>query len=162
MGQQGTVKHVAVLEKNIISLHYLSNGHQKWIENLPDRYVFILMLILCTDVLCFNEHKSTQEFIYHLKGFFFVENTTQCCKNSSFIMKRLSPFVSLHSETVDYQTVYSGGNGEVYALGIVPHSHIVIIAYSTDDGEIIKQVILFINDSIKKISLCSVNLMYIK
>uniref|UniRef100_A0AAX7U9Z0 ER membrane protein complex subunit 1 n=1 Tax=Astatotilapia calliptera TaxID=8154 RepID=A0AAX7U9Z0_ASTCA len=79
VGQQGTVKHVAVLEKNIISLHYLSNGHQKWIENLPD------------------------------------------------------------SETVDYQTVYSGGNGEVYALGIVPHSHIVIIAYSTDDGEIIKQ-----------------------
>uniref|UniRef100_A0AAX7SI35 ER membrane protein complex subunit 1 n=1 Tax=Astatotilapia calliptera TaxID=8154 RepID=A0AAX7SI35_ASTCA len=87
VGQQGTVKHVAVLEKNIISLHYLSNGHQKWIENLPD------------------------------------------------------------SETVDYQTVYSGGNGEVYALGIVPHSHIVIIAYSTDDGEIIKQVILFINDT---------------
>uniref|UniRef100_A0AAX7TNY1 ER membrane protein complex subunit 1 n=1 Tax=Astatotilapia calliptera TaxID=8154 RepID=A0AAX7TNY1_ASTCA len=80
VGQQGTVKHVAVLEKNIISLHYLSNGHQKWIENLPD------------------------------------------------------------SETVDYQTVYSGGNGEVYALGIVPHSHIVIIAYSTDDGEIIKQI----------------------
>lgn len=65
-------------------------------------------------------------------------------------MKRLSPSLSLHSETVDYQTVYSGGNGEVYALGIVPHSHIVIIAYSTDDGEIIKQVILFINDSIKK------------
>lgn len=90
---------------------------------------------------------------------FFVENTTQCCKNSSFIMKRLSPSVSLHSETVDYQTVYSGGNGEVYALGIVPHSHIVIIAYSTDDGEIIKQVILFIKDSIKKISL---NLTYIK
>ncbi|XP_005733075.1 ER membrane protein complex subunit 1 isoform X1 [Pundamilia nyererei] len=80
VGQQGTVKHVAVLKKNIISLHYLSNGHQKWIENLPD------------------------------------------------------------SETVDYQTVYSGGNGEVYALGIVPHSHIVIIAYSTDDGEIIKQI----------------------
>uniref|UniRef100_A0A669BUE3 ER membrane protein complex subunit 1 n=1 Tax=Oreochromis niloticus TaxID=8128 RepID=A0A669BUE3_ORENI len=93
VGQQGTVKNVAVLKKNIISLHYLSNGHQKWIENLPE------------------------------------------------------------SETVDYQTVYSGGNGEVYALGIVPHSHVVIIAYSTDDGEIIKQVILFINDSIKKIHL---------
>lgn len=41
---------------------------------------------------------------------------------------------------MDYQTVYSDGNGEVYALGIVPHSHIVIVAYSTEDGEIIKQV----------------------
>lgn len=37
IGQQGTVKNVAVLKKTAISLHYLSNGHQKWIENLPDR-----------------------------------------------------------------------------------------------------------------------------
>uniref|UniRef100_A0A8C9Y4B1 ER membrane protein complex subunit 1 n=1 Tax=Sander lucioperca TaxID=283035 RepID=A0A8C9Y4B1_SANLU len=81
VGQQDTVKHVAVLKKTIISLHYLSNGHQKWIENLPE------------------------------------------------------------SETVDYQAVYSGGNGEVYALGVVPHSHIAIVAYSLEDGEIIKQVI---------------------
>ncbi|XP_041859597.1 ER membrane protein complex subunit 1 isoform X2 [Melanotaenia boesemani] len=80
VGQQGTVKHVAVLKKTAISLHYLSNGHQKWIENLPE------------------------------------------------------------SETVDYQTVYSGGNGEVYALGVVPHSHIAIVAYSLEDGEILKQV----------------------
>uniref|UniRef100_A0A8C9Y785 ER membrane protein complex subunit 1 n=1 Tax=Sander lucioperca TaxID=283035 RepID=A0A8C9Y785_SANLU len=79
VGQQDTVKHVAVLKKTIISLHYLSNGHQKWIENLPE------------------------------------------------------------SETVDYQAVYSGGNGEVYALGVVPHSHIAIVAYSLEDGEIIKQ-----------------------
>uniref|UniRef100_A0A4W6G6L3 ER membrane protein complex subunit 1 n=1 Tax=Lates calcarifer TaxID=8187 RepID=A0A4W6G6L3_LATCA len=82
VGQQDTVKHVAVLKKTAISLHYLSNGHQKWIENLPE------------------------------------------------------------SETVDYQAVYSGGNGEVYALGLVPHSHITIVAYSVEDGEIIKQVIL--------------------
>uniref|UniRef100_A0A8C9Y4Z3 ER membrane protein complex subunit 1 n=1 Tax=Sander lucioperca TaxID=283035 RepID=A0A8C9Y4Z3_SANLU len=80
VGQQDTVKHVAVLKKTIISLHYLSNGHQKWIENLPE------------------------------------------------------------SETVDYQAVYSGGNGEVYALGVVPHSHIAIVAYSLEDGEIIKQI----------------------
>uniref|UniRef100_A0A671TIV5 ER membrane protein complex subunit 1 n=1 Tax=Sparus aurata TaxID=8175 RepID=A0A671TIV5_SPAAU len=79
-GQQDNVKHVAVLKKTVISLHYLSNGHQKWIENLPE------------------------------------------------------------SETVDYQAVYSGGNGEVYALGVVPHSHIAIVVYSADDGEIIKQV----------------------
>uniref|UniRef100_A0A8C4EJ14 ER membrane protein complex subunit 1 n=1 Tax=Dicentrarchus labrax TaxID=13489 RepID=A0A8C4EJ14_DICLA len=79
VGQQDNVKHVAVLKKTVISFHYLSNGHQKWIENLPE------------------------------------------------------------SETVDYQSVYSDGNGEVYALGIVPHSHIAIVAYSVEDGEIIKQ-----------------------
>lgn len=38
-GQQDSVKHVAVLKKTAISLHYLSNGHQKWIENLPERQV---------------------------------------------------------------------------------------------------------------------------
>ncbi|XP_037629125.1 ER membrane protein complex subunit 1 isoform X1 [Sebastes umbrosus] len=80
VGQQDIVKHVAVLKKTAISLHYLSNGHQKWIENLPE------------------------------------------------------------SDTVDYQAVYSGGDGEVYALGVVPHSHIAIVAYSLDDGEIIKQI----------------------
>ncbi|KAK5863339.1 hypothetical protein PBY51_000377 [Eleginops maclovinus] len=80
IGQQDIVKHVAVLKKTAISLHYLSNGHQKWIENLPE------------------------------------------------------------SETVDYQAVYSGGNGEVYVLGVVPHSHIAIVVYSLDDGEIIKQI----------------------
>ncbi|XP_024148066.1 ER membrane protein complex subunit 1 isoform X1 [Oryzias melastigma] len=79
IGQQGTVKNVAVLKKTAISLHYLSNGHQKWIENLPD------------------------------------------------------------SDTVDYQTVYSGGNSEVYVLGVVPHSHIAIVAFSGDDGEILQQ-----------------------
>uniref|UniRef100_A0AAY5KXP7 ER membrane protein complex subunit 1 n=1 Tax=Esox lucius TaxID=8010 RepID=A0AAY5KXP7_ESOLU len=36
VGIQDTVKHVAVLKKTAISLHYLSNGHQKWVENLPD------------------------------------------------------------------------------------------------------------------------------
>ncbi|XP_061592513.1 ER membrane protein complex subunit 1 [Cololabis saira] len=80
VGQQGTVKNVAVLKKTAISLHYLSHGHQKWIENLPD------------------------------------------------------------SETVDYQSVYSGGDGQVYALGVVPHSHIGVVVYSVEDGEIIKQI----------------------
>uniref|UniRef100_A0A673WPV4 ER membrane protein complex subunit 1 n=1 Tax=Salmo trutta TaxID=8032 RepID=A0A673WPV4_SALTR len=76
---QDTVKHVAVLKKAAISLHYLSNGHQKWAENLPD------------------------------------------------------------SDTVQYQAVYSGGEEEVYVLGLVPNSHLTIIAYSLEDGEIIKQ-----------------------
>ncbi|XP_077460700.1 ER membrane protein complex subunit 1 [Stigmatopora argus] len=80
VGQQDTVKHVAVMKKTALALHYLSNGHQKWVENLPD------------------------------------------------------------SETVDYQFVYSGGTGEVYVLGILPHSHIAIVTYSVEDGEIIKQV----------------------
>ncbi|XP_017273399.1 ER membrane protein complex subunit 1 isoform X2 [Kryptolebias marmoratus] len=80
VGQQGTVKHAAVLKKSVISLHYLSNGHQKWVENLPE------------------------------------------------------------SETVNYQAVHSDGNGQVYALGVVSHSHIAVVAYSAEDGEIIKQV----------------------
>ncbi|CDQ98517.1 unnamed protein product [Oncorhynchus mykiss] len=76
---QDTVKLVAVLKKAAISLHYLSNGHQKWVENLPD------------------------------------------------------------SDAVQYQAVYSGGEEEVYVLGVVPNSHLTIIAYSLEDGEIIKQ-----------------------
>ncbi|KAK6308590.1 hypothetical protein J4Q44_G00218610 [Coregonus suidteri] len=79
---QDTVKHVAVLKKAAISLHYLSNGHQKWVENLPD------------------------------------------------------------IDTVQYQAVYSGGEEEVYVLGVVPNSHLTIIAYSLEDGEIIKQVMV--------------------
>ncbi|XP_071399333.1 ER membrane protein complex subunit 1 isoform X4 [Centroberyx affinis] len=80
VGQQDSVKYVAVLKKTAISLHYLSNGHQKWLENLPE------------------------------------------------------------SETVQYQAVYSGGNGEVYTLGVVPHSHIAVVVYSVEDGEITKQI----------------------
>lgn len=43
IGQQDIVKHVAVLKKTAISLHYLSNGHQKWIENLPERQVDLFL-----------------------------------------------------------------------------------------------------------------------
>ncbi|KAM4610374.1 ER membrane protein complex subunit 1 [Polymixia lowei] len=80
VGQQWTTKYVAVLKKAAISLHYLSNGHQKWLENLPE------------------------------------------------------------SDTVQYQAVYSGGDGEVFTLGVVPHSHLAVVAYSLEDGEITKQV----------------------
>ncbi|KAL1020636.1 hypothetical protein UPYG_G00002730 [Umbra pygmaea] len=79
VGIQDTVKHVAVLKKTAISLHYLSNGHQKWVENLPD------------------------------------------------------------SDTVKYQAVYSGGEEEVFVLGLVPQSHITITAFSLEDGEVIRQ-----------------------
>ncbi|KAJ3587022.1 hypothetical protein NHX12_013413 [Muraenolepis orangiensis] len=80
VGYQDSVRYVAVLKKAAVSLHYLSNGHQKWQENLPE------------------------------------------------------------SETVQYQAVYSEGDGEVYALGVVPNSHIYIVAFSVEDGEIIKEV----------------------
>ncbi|XP_041655802.1 ER membrane protein complex subunit 1 isoform X2 [Cheilinus undulatus] len=80
VGQQDNTKYVAVLKETAISLHYISNGHQKWSESLPE------------------------------------------------------------SEMVDYQAVYSGGNGEVLILGIVPHSHVTIVAYNLEDGEIIKQI----------------------
>ncbi|XP_066528147.1 ER membrane protein complex subunit 1 [Hoplias malabaricus] len=79
IGLQDIVKYVAVLKKSAASLHYLSNGHQKWVENLPE------------------------------------------------------------SESVQYQTVYSGGNGQVFVLGVVPNSHVVIIEYNIEDGEIMKQ-----------------------
>ncbi|XP_051786838.1 ER membrane protein complex subunit 1 isoform X1 [Erpetoichthys calabaricus] len=82
IGVQDTVKYVAVLKEAAISLHYLSNGHQKWVENLPD------------------------------------------------------------SETVTYQLVYSGGNGIVYVLGLTTRSHLTIIAYSLEDGEILSQVLV--------------------
>lgn len=45
VGQQDVVKHVAVLKKTALSLHYLSNGHQKWIENLPERQVDVFFYI---------------------------------------------------------------------------------------------------------------------
>lgn len=46
VGLQDTVKHVAVLKKTVISFHYLSNGHQKWIENLPERQVAMCFFCL--------------------------------------------------------------------------------------------------------------------
>ncbi|XP_053307883.1 ER membrane protein complex subunit 1 [Spea bombifrons] len=35
-GSQETSRYVAVLKNSYLSLHYLSNGHQKWSEPLPD------------------------------------------------------------------------------------------------------------------------------
>ncbi|XP_077167763.1 ER membrane protein complex subunit 1 [Paroedura picta] len=79
VGLQDSVKYVAVLKKGALSLHYLSNGHQKWVEQLPD------------------------------------------------------------SKTVQYQLVYSYGTGVVYVLGASPQSHINVLAFSVEDGEITKQ-----------------------
>lgn len=78
-GVQESVRYVAVLKQASLSLHYLSNGHQKWIENLPE------------------------------------------------------------SDGVHYQAVYSWGDGEVYAVGVLPNSHLNFVAYSLEDGEVINQ-----------------------
>lgn len=48
--------------------------------------------------------------------------------------------------------MYSFGNGEVVVLGVVPHSHIAIVAYSLEDGEIIKQVIEIFKSNMKYIN----------
>ncbi|KAL4646018.1 ER membrane protein complex subunit 1 isoform X3 [Arapaima gigas] len=78
-GTQDSVKFVAVLKKAVLSLHYLSNGHQKWVETLPD------------------------------------------------------------SDTVQYQAVYSSGGSQLFVLGVVPYSHLSIIAFNIEDGEIMSQ-----------------------
>uniref|UniRef100_A0A8B9Z8K8 ER membrane protein complex subunit 1 n=1 Tax=Buteo japonicus TaxID=224669 RepID=A0A8B9Z8K8_9AVES len=79
VGLQDVVKYVAVLKKAAISLHYLSNGHQKWVEHLPE------------------------------------------------------------SESTHYQLLYSHGTGVIHVLGIVPQSHLNILTFSVEDGEMTKQ-----------------------
>ncbi|XP_032057421.1 ER membrane protein complex subunit 1 isoform X2 [Aythya fuligula] len=79
VGLQDTVKYVAVLKKAAISLHYLSNGHLKWVEHLPE------------------------------------------------------------SESTRYQLLYSRGTGVIHVLGIVPQSHLNVLTFSVEDGEITEQ-----------------------
>ncbi|XP_060114778.1 ER membrane protein complex subunit 1-like [Heteronotia binoei] len=45
VGLQDSVKYVAVLKKGALSLHYLSNGHQKWVEQLPDSEIVQYQLV---------------------------------------------------------------------------------------------------------------------
>lgn len=49
-------------------------------------------------------------------------------------------FFASCSDTVQYQMIYSGGHGPLVILGVVPSSHIVIVEYNIEDGEIMKQV----------------------
>ncbi|XP_006883655.1 PREDICTED: ER membrane protein complex subunit 1 isoform X4 [Elephantulus edwardii] len=44
------------------------------------------------------------------------------------------------SDSIHYQMVYSYGSGVVWALGIVPFSHVNIVKFSVEDGEIVQQV----------------------
>ncbi|NXP40914.1 EMC1 protein, partial [Leiothrix lutea] len=81
VGLPEAVKYVAVLKKAALSLHYLSNGHQKWVEHLPE------------------------------------------------------------SESTQYQLLYSRGTGLIHVVGIVPQSHLNILTFNVEDGEITKQVL---------------------
>ncbi|NXU92653.1 EMC1 protein, partial [Xiphorhynchus elegans] len=44
------------------------------------------------------------------------------------------------SESTQYQLLYSRGTGVIHVLGIVPQSHLNVLTFSVEDGEIIKQV----------------------
>uniref|UniRef100_A0A8C3QQ13 ER membrane protein complex subunit 1 n=1 Tax=Cyanoderma ruficeps TaxID=181631 RepID=A0A8C3QQ13_9PASS len=79
VGLPEAVKYVAVLKKAALSLHYLSNGHQKWVEQLPE------------------------------------------------------------SESTQYQLLYSRGTGVIHVVGIVPQSHLNVLTFNVEDGEITKQ-----------------------
>uniref|UniRef100_A0A8D1SRM2 ER membrane protein complex subunit 1 n=1 Tax=Sus scrofa TaxID=9823 RepID=A0A8D1SRM2_PIG len=44
------------------------------------------------------------------------------------------------SDNIHYQMVYSYGSGVVWALGVVPFSHVNIVKFNVEDGEIVQQV----------------------
>ncbi|XP_016050451.2 ER membrane protein complex subunit 1 isoform X3 [Erinaceus europaeus] len=44
------------------------------------------------------------------------------------------------SDSIHYQMVYSYGSGVVWALGIAPFSHVNIVKFNVEDGEIVQQV----------------------
>uniref|UniRef100_A0A7M4FKS6 ER membrane protein complex subunit 1 n=1 Tax=Crocodylus porosus TaxID=8502 RepID=A0A7M4FKS6_CROPO len=80
VGLQDVAKYVAVLKKSALSLHYLSNGHQKWVEHLSE------------------------------------------------------------SESAQYQLLYSYGTGVIYSIGFVSQSHLNVLTFSLEDGDISKQI----------------------
>ncbi|MBV96583.1 ER membrane protein complex subunit 1, partial [Eschrichtius robustus] len=43
-------------------------------------------------------------------------------------------------DSIHYQMVYSYGSGVVWALGVVPFSHVNIVKFNVEDGEIVQQV----------------------
>ncbi|XP_006866390.1 PREDICTED: ER membrane protein complex subunit 1 isoform X4 [Chrysochloris asiatica] len=44
------------------------------------------------------------------------------------------------SDSIHYQMVYSCGSGVVWALGVVPFSHVNVVKFNVEDGEIVQQV----------------------
>lgn len=52
----------------------------------------------------------------------------------------LPVFLPSCSDSIHYQMVYSYGSGAVWALGIVPFSHVNVVKFNVEDGEIVQQV----------------------
>ncbi|NXO30516.1 EMC1 protein, partial [Cisticola juncidis] len=44
------------------------------------------------------------------------------------------------SESTQYQLLYSRGTGVIHVVGFVPQSHLNILTFNVEDGEITKQV----------------------
>lgn len=49
-------------------------------------------------------------------------------------------FLPSLSDSIHYQMMYSYGSGVVWALGVVPFSHVNIVKFNVEDGEIVQQV----------------------
>lgn len=49
-------------------------------------------------------------------------------------------FLPSLSDSIHYQMVYSYGSGVVWALGVVPFSHVNVVKFNVEDGEIVQQV----------------------
>ncbi|NWW60850.1 EMC1 protein, partial [Ifrita kowaldi] len=45
------------------------------------------------------------------------------------------------SESTQYQLLYSRGTGVIHVVGIVPRSHLNILTFNVEDGEITRQVV---------------------
>lgn len=60
------------------------------------------------------------------------------------------------SENTQYQLLYSHGTGVIHVLGIVPQSHLNILTFSVEDGEITKQVVLDYRSKILNLMLTNV------
>lgn len=60
------------------------------------------------------------------------------------------------SESTQYQLLYSHGTGVIHVLGIVPQSHLNILTFSVEDGEMTKQVELDYESKILKLMLTNV------
>lgn len=52
--------------------------------------------------------------------------------------------------------MYSHGTGVIHVLGVVPQSHLNILTFSVEDGEITKQVVLYYGPKILNLILTNV------
>lgn len=45
------------------------------------------------------------------------------------------------SESTQYELLYSRGTGVIHVVGIVPQSHLNVLTFNVEDGEITRQVV---------------------